>query len=280
VAYNVTSGFNLTFGHVEVPLLPSQAAAVGAETASPRAFPPPLVLRPIHLDIGPVSVVVLSNDDNISGWNTALVLSSSQDAQKAFSVWKSFNGKLGDEAWKHAALVSVGQAGCDTLVTGVSPAYVAPQSLDALAGFWFVQLWDSVFSVSPSLAAAYQCFAFNFSLVDGHQKFMSGLPPLFAVPSAHGNAFFMHAMQPLPPLLIPTAQRTRCTKTAASASAATTPLYRNTPTCRSTAFPPPLITPTYLSFQSLGPQLQVPAHQASVLAVQSCSERFGTRVRR
>jgi hypothetical protein len=51
--------------------------------------------------------------------------------------------------------------------------------LAALAGFWFVQLVDSVFSVSPSLAAAYECSALNFSLVDGHQKFLSGLSLFF-----------------------------------------------------------------------------------------------------
>jgi hypothetical protein len=192
VAYNVTSGFNLSFGHVEVPLLPSQAAADGAETARPRAFPSPLVLRPIHLDIGPVSVVVLGNNDNISGWNTALVLSSSQDAHKASSVWEMFNAKLGDKAWRHAALISVGQTGCDTIASGASPAYVAPQSLAALAGFWFIQMLDSVFSVPPSLAAAYECSALNFSLVDGHQKFLSGLSLFIAIPPAHGNAFFMH----------------------------------------------------------------------------------------
>jgi hypothetical protein len=102
------------------------------------------------------------------------VLSTSKDAQRAAAVWESFNSKLGVAGWK-GPLFPVGQIGCEMDASGVSPAYMAPSTLLSVAGFWFVQLFDTVFSTSSTTATAHACAAMNFSVVHGEKKFLSGV---------------------------------------------------------------------------------------------------------
>jgi len=174
VAYNATAGLKLTLGAVDTPSLPgaAQAAVFAASSA-------PLVLRLVNASIGSAgepNVVVFSNDDDASGWHTALVLSTNKDAQKAAYVWNVFNSELGDRAWT-GAVYFVGQTGCELDALGVSPAYITPPTLADVAGFWFVQLVDSVFSMTPPAAAAYSCAAMNFTVVSGHTHYLSGRCP-------------------------------------------------------------------------------------------------------
>ncbi len=149
-----------------------------------------------------------------------LVLSSSEDAQRASSVWKNFSATLGERTWNDP-LFSVGQVDCKAHASGASPAYIAPPALAALAGFWFVQLLDSVFSVTSSIPATYECSAMNFSLVGDHQKFLSGFSFLFLFLS------LLQCRRTLPYLLTLFAQCTWFTKMAASALETRTSLYSN-----------------------------------------------------
>ncbi len=176
VAYNVTGGLNLSLGSVYIPPLPMQAAASEPHPPASSGFSTPAVLRLINSSTestGDPNILIFSNDDDVSGWNTVLVLSTSKDAGKAAATWKLFNSALGAAAWK-SSLHSVEHTGCETDALGVSPAYIVPAALDSVTGFWFAQLLDTVFSTTSAAAATLACVAMNFSVVSGTRKYLSG----------------------------------------------------------------------------------------------------------
>jgi hypothetical protein len=84
VAYNITTGLNMTLGHVYTPLLPIQSAASDSppvafsgmsvpETQSAILRKSPIVLRLVKSSegsLGEPDVFVFTNDDDASGWNT------------------------------------------------------------------------------------------------------------------------------------------------------------------------------------------------------------------
>ena len=224
----------MSLGSVYIPPLPMQAAASEPHPPASSGFSTPAVLRLINSSTestGDPNILIFSNDDDVSGWNTVLVLSTSKDAGKAAAAWKLFNSALGAAAWR-SSLHSVGHTGCETDALGVSPAYIVPAALDSITGFWFSQLLDTVFSTTSAAAATLACVAMNFSVVSGTQKYLSGASRL-APRTSSGH---LRSLCPFAHMFC--VQFTGFTKTAVWVSAATSRLHPSTRKCLFTAFLP------------------------------------------